>query len=64
MWPIKIVDKSGQASHQTPLEYVIPSSQASYWTEPSIEGTIKAVMCDACGLVNLYGMPKGWNEDD
>jgi hypothetical protein len=67
MWPIRIVDASGKGGILRDLRYALPEARrpgglfGSHYAE--VEGLIRAFLCDDCGLVRLYGVPSGWDDE-
>lgn len=57
---IKIVDKGG-GNASLPLEYAAVDAQPGFWnSKVTMAGDVKAFMCQGCGLIKLYGVPKSW----
>jgi hypothetical protein len=41
------------------ITYSLPESRPSFWTSSvPVEGSLAAYLCDQCGRVMLYGIPK------
>ncbi len=60
MKAIRMLDK--QLSQHHSLDYSVPDAERSFWTSRfPVHGTVNAMMCDACGLIKLYGAPKDGN---
>jgi hypothetical protein len=57
MHRIKLIDKTGEGSHHTDLEYVLPEGRRSIlFGRFPIEGKIVASMCNDCGRILLNGV--------
>ncbi len=58
MTQIRLVNKA-HGQFQTPLEYALFDAKISLWTGGRpIAGRVNAYMCDSCGVLKLYGVPK------
>ncbi len=54
---IRIIDKAHHNS-QDKLEYTAADAKSGFWSGYPIEGRIAATMCQACGRISLFGVPK------
>jgi hypothetical protein len=62
MVQVKLIDKAHGVNGRTQTsmeEYALIDSKISFWRGTrAIAGTVNAYMCDSCGVLKLYGVPK------
>lgn len=58
LFPIRVLDKTGEASHHDDLEYARVDTQRSFWLgRYPVAGKINAFMCGTCGSVQFFASP-------
>lgn len=56
---IQILERGHLNSLQTGLKYTLPEAKRSFWTGRfPVEGDVAALICEKCGRILLYGIPK------
>lgn len=57
---VKLIDKSpgGYKPGNSDVEYTTLDAKCSLWTGKfPVLGSVRAFMCESCGLLKLYGQP-------